>query len=208
MELKQALEELRKTEKRNFNQSIDLIVNLKGLDLKRESTNFIINIPHKIKDKKICGFFENKSKLINTITKPEFAKYKDKKALKKLVKEYDFFIAIAGVMPAVATTFGKVLGPAGKMPSPQLGILTDESENSIKQIIEKISKSIKIRVKEASIKLCIGNEAMKDNEIIDNVNAVYNAIVNALPKKIENIRNAMLKFTMSKPMKLEIKWKQ
>lgn len=205
MELKKALEELRKQEKRKFTQGVDLIVNLKGIDLKRESVNIIASVPNKIKDKKICGFLENKSKIIDTITKPEFARFRDKKTLKKLVKDYDFFIALSGLMPAVATTFGKILGPAGKMPSPQLGIITEDDDSKIKQLIDKISKSIKIRVKEASIKFCIGNESMKDEEIIENINAAYNSIINTLPNKSENVKNVMVKFTMSRLVKVEIK---
>ena len=204
MDFKVALQELRKEKKRNFSQSVDLIINLKGLDLKRENISAIIIIPHKLKDKKVCGFLDKKSSLIPTITKPEFQKYKDKKELKNLVKEYDFFIAIPQLMPSIATTFGKILGPSGKMPTPQLGILTQETEEAIKQTLDKIFKSIKIRIKDASIKTSIGNEAMKDEELIDNLTAVYNSIINVLPKKKDNIKNVMLKFTMTKPIKLGI----
>jgi len=204
MELKSALEQLRKEKKRKFSQSVDLIVNLKGLDLKRENINFIITLPHKIKDKKVCGFLDKKSDLLDVISKSEFLKYKDKKQLKNLVKSYDFFIASVSLMPTVATTFGKVLGPAGKMPSPQLGILTQETEDNIKQILEKISHSIKVRVKEVSIKLNIGKDLMPDSLIIENVKEAYKGIVNALPKKKENIRSLIIKFTMTKPIKIEL----
>jgi large subunit ribosomal protein L1 len=98
--------------------------------------------------KKICAFLEVKNKNVNTITKSEFSRYNDKKEIKKLVKEYDFFIAQASLMPSVATTFGKVLGPSGKMPSPQLGILANEDEKTIKALLDRINNSIKIRVKE------------------------------------------------------------
>jgi len=202
MDVKTALVELRKNEKRKFSQSIDAIINLKGIDLRRDNINIVLTIPHKLKDKKVCGFLNNKSSLISTITKPDFQKYKDKNALRKLVKKYDFFIAAAPLMPSVATAFGKVLGPAGKMPSPQLGILAIESDDAIEKELEKISKSIKIRVKEPSIKLSIADEKMKDEDVIENFTTIYNAVVNALPKKKDNVKNVMLKFTMTKPIKL------
>jgi len=41
--------------------------------------------------------------------------------------------------------------------------------------------------------------------IISNVNAVYNAIVNSLPNKKENVKNVKIKFTMSKPIEVDIK---
>ena len=74
MKIKQALEELRKEEKRKFTQTVDVIINLKGLDLKRESVNTVINIPHKTKEKKVCAFLNNKSSVLDTITKAEFTK--------------------------------------------------------------------------------------------------------------------------------------
>lgn len=205
MEIKQALEALRKEEKRKFNQSIDLIVNLKGVDLKRTSISTVVTIPHKIKDKKVCAFLEHKSQFIDAITKPEFEKFRDKKSLKNLVKEYDFFISIAPLMPSVATTFGKILGPSGKMPSPQLGIIPNESEAAIKAIVERISKSVKIRAKEPSIKLCIGKESMKDEDIIANIKAVYEGIISLLPGKKDNVKSVLIKLSMSKPLKVEAK---
>ena len=147
MNLRTALEELLKENKRKFIQSLDLIINLRGIDLRKENINLILNVPHKIKEKKVCGFFDKKSDLVDTITKLEFAKYKDKKLLKNLIKQYDFFIASAPLMPAVATTFGKILGPAGKMPSPQLGIIGQETTDVIKKEMDKISHSIKIELK-------------------------------------------------------------
>ena len=167
MELKEALTEIRKNEKRKFSQSVDLIVNLKGVDLRKDNISAIVALPHKTKEKKVCAFLNKKNDIVDTITQPEFAKYKDKKALKELVKKYDFFIASGALMPAVATAFGKILGPAGKMPSPQLGIIMQETDENIKNTLAKINNSLKIRAKEPSIKLSVANESMKDNEIIE-----------------------------------------
>ncbi|MDP1695492.1 MAG: hypothetical protein Q8L29_01105 [archaeon] len=205
MELKQALAELRKLEKRKFEQGIDLIVNLKGIDVRKDNISAIITLPHKIKDKNVCGFLTKKSELVTTITQPDFARYKDKKELKNLVKRYDFFIGAAPLMPSVATVFGKALGPAGKMPSPQLGIIAPETDATIKNVLDKIDKSIKIRAKEASIKVIAGKENMDDEQIIENIRAIYGGIVEALPTKKENVKSVMIKLTMSKPIKVEIK---
>jgi large subunit ribosomal protein L1 len=108
-------------------------------------------------------------------------------------------------MPKVATVFGKILGPTGKMPSPQLGIMMTESEENIKSLLEKINKSVKVRMKEASIKVAVGKENMKEEDIAANILALYEGIANALPKKKENVRNIMVKTTMGKPIKVELK---
>lgn len=204
MKLNEALAELRKEEKRKFQQSVDLIINLKGIDLKRQSINIVASIPHKIKDKKVCAFLENKHEDVKTVTKPEFDLYKDKKALKKLVNSYDFFIANAKLMPAVAATFGKALGPTGKMPSPQLGVVTDESSATIKTLLNRISKSVKIKAKEPSIKISVGHEGMSDEHLGQNASAIYHALVNALPTKKENIKNMLIKYTMTKPIGVDL----
>lgn len=202
MELKQALAEIRKDE-RKFNQTVDLLVSLKGIDLRRDNISLISTIPHQFQKKKVCGFLETKSTLVHTITKPDFDKYKDKKELKKLVTGYDFFIANAKLMSSVATTFGKSLGPSGKMPSPQLGVLMQETPETIKQMLTKIENSVKIRAKEPSIKVAVGKASMKDEEIIANIKTIYNDIINALPAKKENVKKAMIKLTMSKPVVVE-----
>jgi len=199
-----ALAEIRKEIKpRKFKQSVDLIINLKSFDAKKESVNLFISLPHKVKDKKIAAFLSKKSGVVQTITKPEFDNYKDKKKAKNLAKDFDFFIAHASLMPSVAATFGKFLGPSGKMPSPQLGVITEESDAKINDIIKKAEKIVRIKSKEPSLKLCIGKEVMKDEEIADNVMTAYNAILNALPRNKDNISSVMIKFTMSKAIKLE-----
>jgi large subunit ribosomal protein L1 len=205
MELKDALKQLRSEEKRKFDQSIDLIINLRGIDLRKDNISTIINIQHPIKEKKICGFLTKKSDLVRTITQPDFQKYKEKNTLKKIVREFDFFIAHASLMPSVASTFGKALGPTGKMPSPQLGIIAKEDDATIKLLLDKIAHSVKVKLKEPSFKISIGKESMKDEQIIDNILAVYNGLVNALPTKRENVKSVLLKLTMGKPIKVEMK---
>lgn len=196
---------MRKAKERKFDQTVDLIINLQKFDVKKNTVNLFVSVPYKIKEKKICAFLESKNKTIETITQEEFKKYSDKRALKKLVEKYDFFIAQASLMPKVATSFGKVLGPVGKMPSPQLGIIFNVDDKAISELKTKIDNSIKIRTKEASIKVPIGKQSMKDEEIIENVLAVYNAVEKAMPKDKENIKNVEIKFTMTKPQKIMIR---
>ena len=107
-------------------------------------------------------------------------------------------------MPKVATKFGRFLGPTGKMPSPQLGIVMNANDKTINDVKEKINNSIKIRPKEPSIKVAIGKENMKDEDITENILTVYNAITKKLPRGKDNIKNIELKFTMTKPQKIKV----
>ena len=205
LQLKKALEELRKSEEKKFDQTVDLIVNLQKFDIKRNSLNVFVQVPHKIKNRKVCGFLEIKNKNIETIVESEFKKYADKKKVKKLAKQFDFFIAQASLMPKVATIFGKSLGPFGKMPSPQLGIVTNTDDKTIKELLEKINRSVKLKTKEPSIKVAIGKQSMKDEQIMENVVAIYNSLLKNLPRQKENIKNLEIKFTMTKPQKIAIR---
>ena len=204
-DLQTALSELRKEEKRKFDQTVDLIINLQKFDVKKTPLNLFVSVPHKVKEKKICGFLEVKSPQVETISEHDFKKYNDKSALKKLVKKFDFFIAQASLMPKVASTFGRVLGPAGKMPSPQMGVLMNVDEKAIGELIKKINNSIKLRGKESSIKVPVGKESMKDADITENIITVYNALLKVLTKEKENIKNIEVKFTMTKPQKIKIR---
>ena len=204
-QLKLALTELRKNESKKFKQTVDLIVNLQKFEVKKTPLNIFVRIPNISKDKKIAAFFESESEFIDTITEIDFKKYSDKKKLKNLVKKYDFFIAQAKLMPKVATVFGRVLGPAGKMPSPQMGIVLNADEKATNELKEKINTSLRIRAKEPSIKVAVGKEDMKDEEIIENVLSIYNELLKALPRDKENIKNIELKFTMTKPIKMKVR---
>ena len=196
-----AVKALRKSKKKvNFNQTVDLIVNLKGFEVKKHGFNVFVFLPNKIKDKKIAGFLEKDSKLVYSIKKSDFSRYKEKKDSKKLIKNYDFFISNAKLMPDVATVFGRILGPAGKMPSPQLGIILNEDDKIIESLINKINSSVRIIVKEPSIKIAVAKESLNDDQIADNILAAYDKIIENLPRKIDNIQNIKIKLTMGKPV--------
>jgi large subunit ribosomal protein L1 len=204
-QLEEALNELRKDKEKKFDQTLDLIINLQKFDVKKNAINMFISVPHKVKDKKICAFLEIKNNNVDTITKSEFKKYSTKQEIKKLAGNYDFFIAQSSLMPLVATSFGRALGPTGKMPSPQLGILMNVDDKAIHELKNRINNSVKIRTKEASIKVPIGKQSMKNEELIENILTVYNALLKVFIKGKDNVKNIELKFTMTKPQKIKLK---
>jgi len=201
MKIQEALAELRKEEKRKFIQTIDLIINLQKFDVRKESINTFITLPH-VAERKICAFLTRKTTLVDTIIKEDFDKFKEDADMKRLANRYDAFIAVASLMPTIATKFGRVLGPLGKMPSPQAGIIPLDNDESVKAMLEKLKKMKRIRTKERSIKIAIGKESMSDKEVEENVNAVVKSVEALLPRKNDNIKNVMLKFTMTKAIKL------
>jgi len=202
MEIKQALKELRNEKKRKFVQTVDLVMNLKNFDVRKEALNTFVSVPHP-GDKKLAAFFTKRSKLIDTITLEDFVKYKEMKDIKKLAKKYDAFIAVAPLMGKIATTFGRVFGPMNRMPSPQAGIIPKEEDAMITMMIDKMNKSIRIKNKEMAIKFAVGKEDMTDENLAENIKAVVKELENKLPRGKDNIKEVLIKFTMTKPVKVE-----
>ncbi len=215
MDKKSVLEILKKAreDKRKFPQSFDLIFNLKDLDLKKpdQQVDFYATLPHTPKKKvKICALvgpeMENDAKAVvdTVIVQDEFQRFgKDKKLARKLAKQHDFFIAQANFMASVASSFGRVFGPRGKMPNPKAGCVVPPKA-PLKPLYEKLQKTVKVAAKKDPIIQCgIGYEAMKDEDIADNIMAIYDQIIHHLPQERNNIRSAYLKTTMGKPQRLE-----
>src|SRR3989338_3546303 len=126
MEKNQVTEALKRAKevssKRNFNQSVDLIINLKGLDLKKQEQQLDIfaNL-HYSRGKKIsvCALIgaelqEQAKACDEFILVDDFAKFSKKSEIKKLANKHDFFVAQATIMPKVAATFGIIVACATK----------------------------------------------------------------------------------------------
>ncbi len=212
-DFKKAIEAVKKSStKRKFNQSYDFIITLKDLDLKvpEQQVEMWVQLPHTTgKDVKVCALVagelvEQAKKTCNfVVTNDEFKLYAaDKKKVKKLANEYDYFIAQANIMQDIAKTFGRVFGPRGKMPNPKAGCVVPPNAN-LSRLVEKLKKTKKVSAKtQASIKVVVGNEKMTDDQVADNMITIYSQVAHALPNEDGNIKAVLLKFTMGSPVKI------
>jgi len=212
-DMKKQLEELNKEPKKKFNQSIDLIVILKNLDLKKPDQQLDMYVDlHKSKGKKtrVCAIVgpelaeEAKQVCDKVIIDNELVNYKDKKQGKKLAREFDFFVGQANIMTKIAATFGRTLGPKGKMPNPKAGCVIPP-KGSIKAVYDRLQKLIRVKVKDQlHFSISVGMEDTDTEVVADNILTILNAMTKALPQEKNNIKRVMIKKTMTKPM--EIKW--
>ena len=207
--LKKAKDE---SQKRNFRQSFDLIINLKGIDNKKaehQIDDFVELHYSKGKPTKVCALvgpelYENAKKVCDhTIRQDEFSKI-DKKKIKKLAKECDYFIAQANIMVDVASSFGRVLGPRGKMPNPKVGCVVPPKAN-LQQLYDRLQKVVMLSTKKGgtSVKTIIGNEEMKEEDIIDNIISAHDHFITSLPNGKHNISEVYVKLTMGPSVKIE-----
>ncbi|MEK6862870.1 MAG: hypothetical protein AABW57_01765 [Nanoarchaeota archaeon] len=214
MDKKKILETLKqlreKSSKRNFTQKIDLVLNLRNLNIKNsdENVDLFVNLPHAPGKKlKICALvgkeIEDQAKIFDKVIKrDEFSNYDNKKELKNLVKEFDYFVAQANLMTDVAKVFGKTLGPRDKMPNPKSGSVITQTSN-LSELKLKLEKTVRLKTKnEPILKTYVGNETMKDEDLAENIIAIYDSVIKALPQGEGNLKNMILKLTMSNPIKV------
>jgi len=206
----QALEEAKKNSpKRKFSQTIDLIINLKQINLKKpeEKVDFYASLPHgKGKKTTVCAFVDNalvkdaEGICDKVILNTDFAKLKSElRTFKKIVRQYDYFVAQANLMPEIAKNFGRYLGTKGKMPNPKAGCVIPP-KGQTKPVYERLQNLIRVITKADTIIKCpIGTEDMSSEQIAENFLVVYNQLVSTLPQHEQNIRSILLKLTMGKP---------
>jgi large subunit ribosomal protein L1 len=204
MELTEALAAVRaNSEKKKFQQTLDLIVNIKNIDMKKPESRFCrdVVLPHgNGKVASVCLISDSHRGYEPVFGKDAItALERNKSAAKKFTREYDFFMCEPALMILVGKILGRYLGPAGKMPKPILPAADP------KAISHELTQSVRIRIKDSpNIQCAIGSESMEDAKIVDNAKRVIEEIKKTLPAKSQ-IRNGYLKFTMGKPVKFEIK---
>lgn len=192
---------------RNFTQSVDLVINVRDLETTNPENRFSaeVNLPYAAgDDTKICVIGEtittNADNADRTISPDELDDIMDDPArAKELAEEYDFFIAEAPLMPKIGKELGSVLGPRNKMPEPmQPG--ADPSDR-----IRELRSAVAVQLKEApSIKCKVGTEDMDPDEIAENAAAVYERVTGELPRGSHNVKDVLLKLTMSSPVWVEV----
>ncbi|MFH1181408.1 MAG: 50S ribosomal protein L1 [Candidatus Woesearchaeota archaeon] len=217
MEKKEILESLKKAREskaRKFKQKIDLVINLKDLDLKKpeHQVDFYAILPKDTgKKSKICALVTEemvapaKEACDNVVAEIDFPKYgASKKLARKLAKEYGYFIAQANIMTKVAAAFGRVLGPKGKMPNPKAGAVFPPNPQLIKPLADKMRKTIRVSAKLAPIVQCmVGTEEMKDEDIAENILYIHDQIIHHLPNEAANIRSVYVKLTMGNAVRVQ-----
>ncbi len=193
------------SKKRNFQQTFDLVISLKNFQIKKNESRIdnFITLPHgRGKKLRICALVDQvmakkATDFDKVIVKEQFNEYKNKNEMRKLASEYDFFVAQANLMGPIATTFGRVFGPRGKMPNPKAGCVVPP-EIELKPVYEKLQRTVRMTTKgEPSIKVPVGTETMKDEAIVENILAIYNNLLSLLPEEKNNINKVIIKLTMS-----------
>ncbi|MCJ7560248.1 50S ribosomal protein L1 [Candidatus Bathyarchaeota archaeon] len=198
-----------KSGQKKFNQTVDLILDIKEIDMKSPEGKIqeVVELPHATgKPNKVCviasGEFAFKARNANADNVIERADLEGlagkKKELRKLASDYDMFISEAPLMPLVGRILGPVLGPRGKMPLPV------PPNADIASLITKHRKTIVVRMRnQPTIQCSVGTENMSEEELSDNIQAVLRVLEGKLKRGLKNIKYAYIKTSMGTPVKIK-----
>jgi len=200
--LKKALEE---KGKRKFKQSMEIIVNMRGIDFSKSENRLKLDIVLPKgkggKEYKAAVFADGvmadqarKAGADLIIGPSDIPSYAEKDKAMDLADNY-FLLAQPNLMGEVAKSLGQFLGKRGKLPRPITG--------DIRQLLETTKKSVRIVSKGRYLPTAqafIGTEDMTTEDLLENAEAVYDAIKTKVREG--NIKSVYMKLTMGKPAKV------
>ncbi|MEM4766461.1 MAG: 50S ribosomal protein L1, partial [Nitrososphaerota archaeon] len=193
-------------------QSIELIVNLQDIDLKKPENRIyeVVELPHGRggKPAKICLIagpaLATEAKKIpeidRIIGKDELeALVGNKRLAKKIASQYDFFLVEPAMMGLAAKALGAALGGRGKRPHPiPQGV-------DLADLVRSLKRSVVINVRKNPQAMClIGTEDMDSKSLAENAAAVISKIAERLERRFRNIQSIYIKRTMGEPIKVEL----
>jgi len=208
-QLVEVIKKAKESEKaRKFQQSIELILVFKDIDVKKGfAINETIQLPKKMsKSASVCiiaagdlGIQAKNAKADRVMNEAELIQLgKNKRESRKVINKYDFFLADTKLMPTVGKVLGQLLGPRGKMPTPI------PFNAPVEALLQRFRTSVNVKVKGSlSLSCKIGEESMEDADLAANANTIAAAIEKKLPNGDKNIRKIMIKTSMGKAIRLE-----
>ena len=193
------------SKQRKFKQSVEMIIVFKDIDVKKGfALNEIVQLPKTSSPATVCimatgdmGQKAKEAKADAVLGSEELDKFSaNKRASRKFINKYDFFLADTQIMPAVGKVLGQLLGPRGKMPTPV------PFNASIESFLQRFRSSIKVRSRASLAMSCkIGDESMENTDLSINAYAVLSAVEKKLPNGEKNLKRIIIKTTMGKPIK-------
>lgn len=202
-DIKNAIKKIRESKKRNFVESVEILVSLRDINLKDPSQRFNVEakVPHPLKKKISLGLFASGDLAVKAgsfdvytvIGKDQIEQIsKETKRAKQLADNNDFFLSDRQFMPLVGRYFGKILGPRGKMPKPV------PPNADVETLKDEYARTIRLRVREnPCINARVATLDNTDDEIAENILAAITSIAGKLPRGNQQIRRIFIKSTMS-----------
>ncbi len=202
--LREAIELLKEVKKTNFDESVELHINL-GIDPKQSSqvVRGAVVLPHGTGKKvKVCVLAKGEKLKEAEQSGAEY--YGSEELIEKISKgwtDFDVLIATPDMMKDLAK-LGKILGPKGLMPNPKTGTVTTEI---IKTVNEAKKGRIEFRNDSYGIIHCnVGKLSFDTDKLIENIHTVVEAVIKLKPPQAKGVylKSIHLSSTMGPSVKI------
>ncbi len=207
-DISEAMDIVLNTAKAKFDETIEFHVKL-GVDPKQadQQVRGVIVLPNGTgKSQKVLVIAKGDKADVAAKAGADFVGAED--VIAKIQKEnwfgFDVMITTPDMMGVVGR-IGKILGPKGLMPNPKSGTVTMDVEKAIKEV--KAGK-VEYRLDKTAVIHCsIGKKSFGKEKLIENYNALLDAIVKAKPasSKGQYIKSIAVASTMGPGVKVVAK---
>ena len=204
MKFSEAIQKVKETSKTKFDPTVEVHINLELEKKGEQSVRFTTTLPHGTgKTKKVAVFASRKVPNADLeLTEDDIAKI-DKNTIRPKV-DFDMLVAEPKFMPKLAKV-AKILGPAGVMPNPKTGTVTEDVEKAVEQI-KKGKVEVRTEPVAPVIHTIIGKKSFEDNKLEENFNELINAIRSNKPAKAKPnfIRSVFITSTMGPSFSVDV----
>lgn len=186
--------------KRNFTETIELQVGLKGYDPSRDKRfSGSLRLPHVCRPRMSIACLGSaadcdraKGAGIDSMSVEDLKKLnKNKKLIKQLAKKYHAFIASEALIKQIPRLLGPGLSKAGKFPAPL------SANEDIVAKVNEIKSTVKFQLKKVlCMAVAIGDVDMTEEQLTQQIMLASNFLVSLLKKHWQNVGSLVIKSTM------------
>ena len=203
-------EAIKNAKERKFKESVELAINLKDVDLSipKNRINEEVILPNgRGKDIKVAIFASGETAIKGkecadlVIPPEEIDKLaENKRNARKIVNNYDFFLAEAPLMARIGKVLGVILGPRGKMPKP----IPPGSDPC--GLVSNLKKTVRMRSKDKrTFHVAVGTRDMNAEDIAGNIEEIIKRLEHKLERGKQNIESIYVKTTMGPAVKIKLR---
>ena len=197
MELMEAIKKVKMSSKEKFDASVEVHINL-DLDSKKmeQPVRFSLTLPHGTgKTKRVAVLASKKIAGADLELKESDIELLQKGQIKPKI-DFDTLVTEPAFMPKLAKV-AKILGPAGVMPNPKTGTVSDDPEKAVSEI-KKGRLDVKTEKDLPMIHTVIGKRSFTEEQLSENFIELYNALKQNKPTKAspEWVKNIFIATSM------------
>ena len=201
--IEEAIKKLKSETKSKFDSTVEVHINLE-IDPIKQAIRFPLVLPHGTgKPKKIAVLSSQKVKEADiTLTVDDLPKIEQGK-LKPNV-DFDVLISEPKYMPKLAK-YAKILGPAGVMPNPKNGTVTEDISKAIEQF-KKGKIDVKTEKTAPIIHVSIGKISFDEKALAENYMELLNGLKQSKPAKTNPswIKSIFITSTMGPSIRVKL----